>query len=197
MKYIIIKKANKNEMSIYVENINVLETYTQIELSAINDVKRIISYCNDNTIVRRKGNNFIVLVPNNELFTFHEVPNFELGNEELLQVELTNFIGLNIPEKETLKKNATFVVENQNENFMLPFKISINKQFNELKKQKAFFAKIHITNENFQTTKLFVQFDYSSLIQDITDFVIKAVKPFATTEFNKITIFNLPKDFND
>lgn len=197
MKYIIIKKANKNEMSIYVENINVLETYTQIELSAINDVKRIISYCNDNTIVRRKGNNFIVLVPNNELFTFHEVPNFELGNEELLQVELTNFIGLNIPEKETLKKNATFIVENQNENFMLPFKISINKQFNELKKQKAFFAKIHITNENFQTTKLFVQFDYSSLIQDITDFVIKAVKPFATTEFNKITIFNLPKDFND
>lgn len=195
MKYIIIKKANKNEMSIYVENINVLETYTQIELSAINDVKRIISYCNDNTIVRRKGNNFIVLVPNNEFFTFHEVTNFELGNEELLQVELTNFIGLNIPEKETLKKNATFIVENQNENFMLPFKISINKQFNELKKQKAFFAKIHITNENFQTTKLFVQFDFPSLIQDITDFVIKAVKPFATTEFNKITIFNLPKDF--
>ena len=195
MKYIIIKKANKNEMSIYVENINVLETYTQIELSAINDVKRIISYCNDNTIVRRKGNNFIVLVPNNELFTFHEVPNFEIGNEELLKIELVNFIGQTIPETETLKKRATFVIENKNENFMLPFKLSINKQFNEMKKQKVFLAKIYITNENVQMTKLFAQFDFPSLIQEMTDLITKTVKSFASTEDNKITIFNIPQDF--
>lgn len=197
MKFIIITKANKREMAIYVENINVMDSYIQIEVSSINDVKKIVSYCNDNTIVRRKGRYFAVLVPNNELFTFHEVPNFEIGNEGLLQIELANFIGNKIPEDETLKKNATFVVENQNENIMLPFNISINKQFDEVKQQKAFFAKLFITNTNFQTAKLFVQFDYNSIIEEMSDFIMKVAKSFASTEFNKVTIFKLPKDFNE
>lgn len=195
MKLIIISKADKKEISIYVEKINIMDAYTQVEVSSINDVKKIISYCNDNTIVRMKGYNYIILVPNNETVAFREIQNSEADYYKLLVFEISNAIG-EATEKNNVKyKNGTFVIQNQFENIMLPFKLKFTEEYDQNKNTYIFFASIYVTNENFQSKKLFTNFDYTSIIKDIADFIVAVAATFAKTENNKIQIFNLPKEF--
>lgn len=197
MKFIIIKKENKREMTIYVENVQVLEAFTQIEVTSIYDVKRIVAYCDDNTIVRKKGGAYLVLVPNNELFSFHEVPNFEIGRQKAFELELSSFIGHTPAQEQTIEKNGAFVVQDRNENILLTFRLKLHEQYSQAHRTKVFFASLKIENANFQTKQLFTDFEYVGILTNIAEFILKVASKYSSSEFNKISIFDIPKDFGE
>ncbi len=81
MNSIIVKDLEGKQISVFVNDFEVLDAYTQFEVSSLSEVKKIIDFCNDNTIVRPKGKNYIVLIPNNKQTFGYETFEKNVSNE--------------------------------------------------------------------------------------------------------------------
>ena len=73
MNAIVIKNLENEQINVFVEDFEVLDAYTQIEVNSLKEMKKIIDFCNDNTIVRPKGKNYIILIPNNKQTFGYEI----------------------------------------------------------------------------------------------------------------------------
>ena len=78
---ILIKNLENKQINVFANDLEVLDAYTQIEVSSLSEAKKIIDFCNDNTIIRPKGKNYIVLIPNNKQTFGYETFEENISNE--------------------------------------------------------------------------------------------------------------------
>lgn len=94
MKSILIKNLENKQINVFANDLEVLDAYTQIEVSSLSEAKKIIDFCNDNTIVRPKGKNYIVLIPNNKQIFGYETFEENITNEAKFIERIKNELDL-------------------------------------------------------------------------------------------------------
>lgn len=91
---ILIKNLENKQINVFANDLEVLDAYTQFEVSSLSEVKKIIDFCNDNTIVRPKGKNYIVLIPNNKQTYGYETFEENITNEAKFIERIKNELDL-------------------------------------------------------------------------------------------------------
>lgn len=164
MNAIVIKNLENKQINVFVEDFEVLDAYTQIETNSLQEMKKIIDFCNDNTIVRPKGKNYIILIPNNKQ-TF----GYETYEDNVTQ-DLQAF--------ETVKNELNTTTIGCISNFQFFFKC---KDSNQIAKCKVY----RVNDENI-VCKLIIRRNerdvedilYANDIQELTKKIINCVNCF-------------------
>lgn len=91
---ILIKNLENKQINVFANDLEVLEAYTQIEVLSLSEAKKIIDFCNDNTIIRPKGKNYIVLIPNNKQTYGYETFEENITNEAKFIERIKNELDL-------------------------------------------------------------------------------------------------------
>lgn len=91
---ILIKNLENKQINVFANDLEVLDAYTQIEVSSLSEAKKIIDFCNDNTIIRPKEKNYIVLIPNNKQTYGYETFEENITNEAKFIERIKNELDL-------------------------------------------------------------------------------------------------------
>ena len=169
MNAIVIKNLENKQINVFAEDFEMLDAYTQIEVNSLQEMKKIIDFCNDNTIVRPKGKNYIILIPNNKQ-TF----GYETYEDNVTQ-ELQAF--------ETVKNELNTTAIGCISNFQFFFKC---KDSNQIAKCKVY----RVNDENI-VCKLIIRRNerdvedilYANDIQELTKTIINCVNCFDREDY--------------